>query len=124
MWQGIFASLEAIRAGVRRKIGDGEDTMVWRVPWLPDEGNGYVSTYEYAQLTSTKVSNLMMVDERKWDIELIDDLFDARDSALIKHIPLSMHVNIDSWYWLLDEKGDFTVRNFYRGLQGECSDDH
>ena len=52
-----------------------------------------------------KVSNLMMADERKWDIEVIDDLFDDRDSALIKRIPLSIHVNIDSWYWLLDEKG-------------------
>lgn len=101
--RGIFASLEAVRAIAWRKIGDEEDTMVWRVPWLPDEGNGYVSTSEYAQLASTKVSNLMMVNERKWEIELIDDLFDARDSALIKCISLSMHVNIDSWYWLLEE---------------------
>ncbi|XP_017217366.2 uncharacterized protein LOC108194940 [Daucus carota subsp. sativus] len=65
-----------------------------------------------------------MADERKWDIEVIDDLFDDRDSALIKRTPLSIHVNIDSWYWLLDGKGDFTVRSCYRRLQGECSDDH
>lgn len=57
-------------------------------------------------------------------MELIDDLFDARESALIQCIPLSMHGNIDSWYWLLDEKGVFTVRSCYRSLQGECSDDH
>lgn len=97
--------------------------MIWHVPWLPDEENGYVDKAEYAQLASAKVSNLMMICERKWDTELLEDLFDARDIALIKRIPLSMHADNDSWYWLLDEKGEFTVKSCYRGLQGECRSD-
>lgn len=62
VWRGIFAALEAVRAGARQKIGDGEDTMVWHVPWLPDEESGYVSTTEYAHLANIEVSNLMMLD--------------------------------------------------------------
>lgn len=122
VWRGIFAALDAVRTGARRKIGNGESTMVWSVPWLPDEENGYVSTTAYSQLNSARVSNLMMVGERRWDTELIDDVFNERDGELIKRIPLSIHVDADSWYWLLDEKGQFTVKSCYRGLQGECGD--
>lgn len=28
----------------------------------------------------------------------------------------------DSWFWLLDEKGDYTVKSGYRWLQGEFED--
>lgn len=88
--------------------------MVWSVPWLPDEGNGYVITGKYDQLVNTKVSNLMLTGGREWDSELLEDLFVARDRDLIKRIPLSVQVTNDSWYWLYDEKGEYTVRSCYR----------
>lgn len=92
VWRVIFASLESVKVGARRKIGDSENTLVWRDPWLPDEENGYVRMVEFNQLSNTKVSNLMMSGERKWDIELLDDLFDVRTSDLVKRISLSTHV--------------------------------
>lgn len=120
MWRGIFAALDAVKVGARRRIGDGEDTLVWQDPWLPDVDNGWVSMGDFTGLWNTKVSSLMITGERIWDAELLDDLFDARTSNLIKCVPLSTHVGGDSWFWLLDDKGELTVRSCYMRLQGEC----
>ncbi|XP_074363421.1 putative mitochondrial protein AtMg00310 [Apium graveolens] len=36
VWRGIFASLEILKIGAHRRIGNGESTLVWRDQWLPD----------------------------------------------------------------------------------------
>lgn len=41
---------------------------------------------------------------------------------LVCLIPFPMKSKPDSWFWLLDTKGDFTVRGCYRLLRGESSD--
>ncbi|XP_074337145.1 uncharacterized protein LOC141674318 [Apium graveolens] len=123
VWRGIFASLEVIKSGARKKIGNGENTLVWRDPWLPNTSNGYVGIHIYDQLRDVKVSSLMIDDGRNWDVEVIEDLLETRDCELIKQIPLSIYIFTDSWYWLLDDKGEFTVKSYYRALKGECADD-
>lgn len=35
VWRSILETHEVIKKGSRRRIGDSEDTMVWKVPWLP-----------------------------------------------------------------------------------------
>ncbi|XP_074326484.1 putative mitochondrial protein AtMg00310 [Apium graveolens] len=40
--RGIVAALEVLKSGARRRIGNGENTLVWRDPWLPDVSNGYI----------------------------------------------------------------------------------
>ena len=123
VWRGIYQALEVVRAGARRKIGDGEDTMVWKVPWLPDDSHGFIATDEYPQLKNIKVSSLMSAD-KSWDVDLLNDLFCDRDVDLITRIPIPLRDTRDSWYWLLVEKGEFTVRSSYRWLHGECTDSY
>lgn len=52
-------SIDVVKAGVRRKIGTGEDTKVWHIPWLPDGGNGYLTTQMQDWLADINVRNLM-----------------------------------------------------------------
>lgn len=40
----------------------------------------------------------MTNEGKSWDFEIIEDLFDNADRDLIGRIPLSTHVNTDSWY--------------------------
>lgn len=122
VWRGIVAAMETLKSGVRRKIGNGENTLVWQDPWLPDISHGYIRTGVYDQLQNIKVRNLMNNEGTEWDLEVINDLFDAEDCARIQSIPLSRHVTHDSWYWLMEDKGVFTVKSCYRLLQGECDD--
>ncbi|XP_060969908.1 uncharacterized protein LOC115713624 [Cannabis sativa] len=57
----------------------------------------------------------MHIDRKQWDLEVLHDLFEARDIGLIMQVPLSDHVNVDSWFWSkepIELKGE-------RGLQLE-----
>lgn len=44
MWKSILAAQELVKNGCRKYIGNGESTRVWKIPWLPDVGNGYLTT--------------------------------------------------------------------------------
>lgn len=124
MWRGIFSSLEILKKGVRRKIGNGENTLVWGDLWLPDMLHGVVKTTPYEQLKNIKVCSLMTSDGKQWDNEILEDLFHSADCQLTRSIPLSVQVVADTWYWLPDDKGVFTVKSCYRILQGECTDEY
>lgn len=119
MWRSILTAQDLLKHGCRRRIGNGDKTRIWKVPWLPDVDNGYLSTDMPLELQNATVSGLMEIDHRRWDEEVISDLCNDRDKELILSIPLSMGTREDGWYWLLDPKGNFTVRSGYRFLQGE-----
>lgn len=52
----------------------------------------------------------MTEEGNNWDMEVIEDLFESADCEFIQRIPLSRPVSNDSWYWLVDDKGVFTVK--------------
>lgn len=69
--------LDVVKVGARRKIGDGYETRDWHGPWLPNLENGCLTT----------VNNLFDETSTKWDMELINDVFNGRDAELIKRVP-------------------------------------
>ncbi|XP_074356152.1 uncharacterized protein LOC141695840 [Apium graveolens] len=71
-------------------------------------------------LANATVNGLMETENRKWDEDILVDLFNDRDRDLIKQIPLSsQYTGKDNWYWIFDGNGDFTVRSTYRQIHGE-----
>ncbi|XP_074328110.1 putative mitochondrial protein AtMg00310 [Apium graveolens] len=119
MWRSILAAQEMVKQGGRRWIGDGQDTRVWQVQWLPCRQNGLITSEMPPELEQMRVNSLMQTDCKAWDEELVRDLFNDRDMDLILRIPLSIRSNFDSWYWVHDNDGHFTVRSCYRQLRGE-----
>ncbi|XP_074363041.1 uncharacterized protein LOC141703396 [Apium graveolens] len=66
------------------------------------------------------VSSLMITDQKEWDVELLNDIFEDRDVNLILSIPIG-RVEFDSWYWNKEKLGTYTVKSAYAVLQGlEC----
>ncbi|XP_074352984.1 uncharacterized protein LOC141692144 [Apium graveolens] len=122
VWRSIMESMEVLKAGTRRRIGNGKDTGVWDVPWLPDMINGCITTPRYEHLHEISVNNLMQEGGNQWDKDIVYDLFQSGDADLIKQIPLPIQDKNDSWLWILDEKGEYTVKSGYRWLQGEFED--
>lgn len=84
VWRSIMAASVGIRAGVRRRIGNGLDTTVWRMPWLPSLDNGMVSTQMLNHLCDITVTSLMITGEQRWDMDTITDICEYRDVELIK----------------------------------------
>ncbi|KAL8145163.1 hypothetical protein AgCh_003389 [Apium graveolens] len=63
------------KAGARRRIGNGRDTAIWDIPWLPDVSDGYVKTPMPEQLHHGTVHDLMQEDicrRNKWVWEKIN----------------------------------------------------
>ncbi|KAH9763200.1 putative reverse transcriptase/RNA-dependent DNA polymerase [Citrus sinensis] len=58
----------------------------------------------------------MIPNQRRWDYDVIRDIFNRRDSELILQIPLSSRRASDEWYWLADSKGIYSVRSCYKLL--------
>lgn len=119
MWRSILAAKEVVKQGGRKRISDGRDTKIWQVPWLPCSKNSYVTSDLHPDLRNVTVDALMINNERRWDVEVLRDIFNNRDCQLIQSIPLSRHVERDTWYWKMEKNGDFSVKSCYRKLCGE-----
>lgn len=124
VWRSIVSAQEAIKAGCRRKIGNGTTTKVWNVQWLPDPENGCMTTSMPAQLQNITVDGFMDTGQNRWDLEVVRDICNDRDFNLIKRIPIPVEQKEDSWFWFRDDSGVFTVRSCYRWLTGEFVSNH
>lgn len=55
IWKSIPESKDVFRQGYRKRIGDGQSTKVWQVPWLPCPENGYLTTEMPGELEHARV---------------------------------------------------------------------
>ncbi|KAF4384554.1 hypothetical protein F8388_003861 [Cannabis sativa] len=67
-------------------------------------------------LTHFIVNSLFQVNNRSWDVDVLRDLFSPEDAAIILGIPLSS-AGADTWYWVAEKNGFYSVRNAYNLLQ-------
>ena len=118
--RSIIESKDVVRQGCKRRIGDGSSTKIWKVPWLLCPENGFLTTEMPDELKDATVSGLMDETRGGWDDDILYDIFNDRDTELIRRIPVSNRRRIDIWYWLNDDRGEFIVRSCYRRLRGEA----
>lgn len=123
VWRSILAAQHLVVNGSVMKIGTGESVNVWRDPWLLETSHRRISTQVYPGLEETKVCNLMTSDRREWDIDIRRDLFNNEDIQHILKIPLSITRGEDTWLWLDDTKGTYTVKSAYRRVCQEYARD-
>ncbi|XP_074376681.1 uncharacterized protein LOC141718203 [Apium graveolens] len=69
MWRSIHAAKEMVKQGSRRRIGDGEQTNVWHIPWLPGDNDGCLTNEMPQELEHIRVVNLMETGSKRWDEE-------------------------------------------------------
>ncbi|KAF2318377.1 hypothetical protein GH714_006325 [Hevea brasiliensis] len=61
----------------------------------------------------------MTDDGLSWNMEIIRNLFNDRDVALIGQIPLLQTGRDDARFWIHDCKGIFTIKSAYKWLMGD-----
>ncbi|KAH9779367.1 reverse transcriptase domain-containing protein [Citrus sinensis] len=115
-WRSILVAQPAILRGSRIQIRGGQQTIIGNTPWLPDKDSGFISSSLPANIASASVDSLMVPNQRRWDFDVANDIFNIRDRDLILQIPLGSRLDKDSWLWLPDSKGLYTVRSCYRLL--------
>lgn len=82
--------------------------------------DGCVTSVMYSELAEATVDSLMTMDGQAWDDEILGELCNDRDRKLIYQVPIPLRSKPDSWFWLPDTKGGFTVRSCYRLIRGEA----
>uniref|UniRef100_A0A803QEL1 Reverse transcriptase domain-containing protein n=1 Tax=Cannabis sativa TaxID=3483 RepID=A0A803QEL1_CANSA len=115
IWKSIFDSKALIVADARISIGNGLKTNITNTPWLPDMHHPYVTT-SHPTLDVNHVSSLMQIDNLSWDVDVVNDLFNERDCAIILGIPLPQTNKEDYWSWKFENSGYYSVKSAYRYL--------
>ncbi|XP_019168364.1 PREDICTED: uncharacterized protein LOC109164064 [Ipomoea nil] len=116
-WRSIFAAHSLICGGIRRRIGNGNDTLIWGHPWLPDDPDPMIQTNMPQELAGSRVVGLIDQDTGTWDPHILRDLFTPDDVARINRIPICPDYS-DTWYWQGDPNGNYTVKGGYRLVVG------
>ncbi|KAH9665893.1 putative reverse transcriptase/RNA-dependent DNA polymerase [Citrus sinensis] len=114
IWRSIMAAKEVVIRGSRIQIGSGKQVLIGKDSWLPDLEDGFTTSELPKEIVMAPVCSLMVADERRWDFDVVTDLFNTRDRDLILKIPLSVRRDRDMWHWLADPGGVFSVRSCYK----------
>ncbi|KAM6544107.1 hypothetical protein CsatB_008554 [Cannabis sativa] len=122
VWRSIFETVDMVRMGARRRVGNGSTIHILSDPWLPCDENPRVSS-NHPALLDHNVDALMETDCFAWDVDLVRDLFNTRDAQLILSIPLNSSRSDDVWFWSFESSGNFSVKSMYRHLQQRKEDD-
>ncbi|XXG86094.1 hypothetical protein AAC387_Pa11g1057 [Persea americana] len=121
VWRSIMAVKHVVIQGSIIQIGSGQHILIGKDPWLPDMDNGFITTNLNEDIATAPVSSLMISDQRRWDYDIVADIFDTTDKDLILQIPLSNLRNSDVWYWLADPQGSYSVHSCYK-MQSSMTD--
>ena len=105
-----------LKQGIRWRIGNGTQIDVWTNPWLREDKNFWVQTTQGVELDGLRVSDLMIPGRLEWDVELLEELFVARDVAEIQCIPLSQSFATNRHVWHFTNSGEYIVKTGYHVL--------
>ncbi|XP_071906135.1 uncharacterized protein [Coffea arabica] len=86
-WRSLLRARELLEEGVRKRVGNGKSIDIWEDRWLPDTEGGGVKTPRTEGVAVQRVSDL--INDGKWDRELIAQVFDENERKEILRIPLS-----------------------------------
>ncbi|XP_019151022.1 PREDICTED: uncharacterized protein LOC109147820 [Ipomoea nil] len=78
-WRSIMVAHDLVSSGVRRRIGNGESTLIWGHPWLLDNYDPMVGTAMPPYLEGSKVSSLIDTESNSWDLAILRDIFSPND---------------------------------------------
>nr|GMC69537.1 uncharacterized protein LOC109164833 [Ipomoea batatas] len=73
----------------------------------------------HSRWRDASVSSLFINNSLKWDSDIISEIFNHRDAALIANTPLPIANRDDKLVWMGEDRGNFTVKSCYRLLIGE-----
>ncbi|XP_019151891.1 PREDICTED: uncharacterized protein LOC109148613 [Ipomoea nil] len=114
----LMAAHDMVCRGIRRRIGNGNTTLIWDHPWLQDQHEPKIHTEKPVHLNGATVKGLMDPETQTWDPDILTYIFDPIDIPRILKIPISSDYD-DMWYWYGDQGGNYTVKNGYRAIIGD-----
>lgn len=99
-WKSIHAAQNLIRRGARRTVGNGQNSFVWKDPWLnrkdpwlnrkPAHPPRYPAQIQpqaqHLLSDSLRICDIMEPNGREWNSRIVESLFTNADRELLKEI--------------------------------------
>uniref|UniRef100_A0A803QHJ4 Reverse transcriptase domain-containing protein n=1 Tax=Cannabis sativa TaxID=3483 RepID=A0A803QHJ4_CANSA len=114
LWKAILRMRDDLQRGICRKIGNGNSTSIWFDPWVPGETRQPPPRVESTGGVSL-VSNF--ISDGQWNEDMVRQWFREEDARRILNINLPRVLTNDSWLWLPEPSGNFSVSSAYKLLK-------
>ncbi|XP_074315228.1 uncharacterized protein LOC141651412 [Silene latifolia] len=121
-WRSILEARSVMEQGLRRRIGDGQEMLIWGHAWLPNTQTGRVISPCLPGNEEMRVSELMREDGRGLDAERIAQLLLPFECDRVMNLRVSPNRQRDIWYWGRERDGLYTVRSAYKMLARDVGD--
>ncbi|PNY16580.1 ribonuclease H, partial [Trifolium pratense] len=115
-WRSLCNSREVIDVGARWLIGNGKDVHIWNDKWLPAQDKFKVWSPVSNLAPNAMVSDLINLETKMWDKNLVQNCFNSFEAEQILNIPLSWRLPADKLIWHWEKNGEFSVRSAYHML--------
>ena len=113
VWRSIWNTKKAVDGGSSWCIGNGEGVRIWKDRWISSPKSFKVTSPVVAYSGLEKVSSLVDIDRRGWDVRKVKNTFLPHEAELILSIPISAKLPEDSLIWAWTSYGRFTVKSAY-----------
>ncbi|KAK2380515.1 hypothetical protein QL285_068207 [Trifolium repens] len=103
-----------LSSGNRWRIGNGNNIPLWKENWLADALPLEPVNNNDLFYADILVSDIMELNPKKWNSDIVLSLFDDPTAARILATPLYPSVTDDRRIWRGESNGDYSVKSAYR----------
>ena len=113
IWRSILEGRELLKKGLRVLIGDGENTNIWNDNWLPTHLPRPPRCKDGVTPNVHTVNEIMMQNPKRWNKDLIEEIFEEEDANRIQQIRITTQQSPDFLGWHYTDHGMYTVKSGY-----------
>ena len=113
-WRSIWNSRQLLLYGCRWTIRNGQQVSVMNDPWVRGGHGSWIQSPQSQGVHSLRVSDLIVDEERVWDIDKLESLFPDDMVQAILDTPLFAEVQNDKIVWTMERNGRYTVKTGYK----------
>ncbi|XP_074304151.1 putative mitochondrial protein AtMg00310 [Silene latifolia] len=118
-WRSIWEAKQVLGLGLRRRVGDGLSTYIWKDPWIPGTQTKRVISPRGDHDEDILVAELLSVDGRSWNSQKACAFFLPFEQERIMNIRWSRSNSCDIWCWDTEKDGNYSFRSAYKLLMNE-----
>uniref|UniRef100_A0A803QJL6 Reverse transcriptase domain-containing protein n=1 Tax=Cannabis sativa TaxID=3483 RepID=A0A803QJL6_CANSA len=118
-WKAILDARGVLEKGLCRKIGNGEKTSIWFDPWVPASNRTPVPLKDVSH--GVAWVKQFLTSTNRWKVDMVREWFREEDVKAILNIDLPDVTTEDSWVWMGEQHGSFSLKSACRFIKGEPS---
>jgi hypothetical protein len=112
-WRSIHNSCDLLKEGLIWRVGNGQKARIWKEKWIPTSSTHRVTSPPTFLDCNSTVCALIDEHMKRWNTQLLEELFINEEAKVIQSIPLSCTHQEDIQIWRGTKNGLFTMKSAY-----------